>query len=99
MSFGLRLKRLEQQTGASRQSSLVRDAVAMLRAAELADAPERVAAAHQLAADALAGLELTERQRDWDPDLRAALSHVFDQLTLDELRALCDRIDLDGLGR
>jgi hypothetical protein len=99
MSFGPRLKHLEQQTGARRQSSLVRDAVAKLRAIELRDGPGRLAAVQQVAVDALEGLELPERQRDWDPELRAALSHVFDQLTIDELRALCDGIDLEGLGR
>src|SRR4051812_43084575 len=56
MSFELRLKRLEQQTRASRQSSRGRDAIARLRAAELPEGPGRLEAVYQLVADALVGL-------------------------------------------
>ena len=88
MSFGLRLNRLEQQTAIGTQDRLIRAAAARLRAAELPEGEGRSAVAYELMLGALDGLELTERVRDWDPDLRAALSEVFSRLTIDELRAL-----------
>jgi hypothetical protein len=88
MSLRPRLDRLERHTGTQRQGVLIRAAVARLRALELPDGEERVAAAHRVIVEALDGLELSERVMAWDPELREAMSGVLRQLTIEELRAL-----------
>jgi hypothetical protein len=93
MSLGPRLKRLEQQTGASADHDLIRDAIARLRTVELPAGEDRAAVAFRVITEALDGLELSVRVRDWDPDLRAALSEVVSQLTIDELRAIAHAPD------
>jgi hypothetical protein len=88
MSLRPRLRRLEQQTGASAGHEAVCQAIARLRVIELPEGDDRPAVAHQILMQALDGLGLSERMREWDPDLRAALSDVFSQLTTVELRAM-----------
>jgi hypothetical protein len=82
------LKHLERTVGVTREHALIRAAVARLQAIQLPDGPDRAALAVQLILEACDGLEFPERYRDWDLDLRAALSAVFDQLSIEELRGL-----------
>jgi hypothetical protein len=82
------LKHLERAVRVTRQHALIQAAVPKLQAIQLPDGPDRAVLATQLILEACEGLEFPERYRDWDSELRAAISAVFDQLSIEELRGL-----------
>jgi hypothetical protein len=90
------LQRLERTVDVSRQHAQIRMAIAKLRAIEVPDVPGRAGLAWQLICEALDGLELTAPSRDWHPELRAALSAAFGQLSIEELRSLRDGAAVDS---